>query len=115
MLTIYQNENVNAVSTELDIYKFKNEIDTLKKEFEENISKLTNIAQSKNIILIKNSLEEAQRALNNVTSQWYNFLSLIISKSKVNSVDNTVKSIYEIAYEKLMEYNRDVMWGTTCY
>ncbi|MBU4689507.1 hypothetical protein [Mycoplasma zalophidermidis] len=254
MLTIYQNENVNAVAIELDIYKFKNEIDTLKKEFEENISKLkmkenyglinyslftiqrksqsvftaegkydinhfvdqndfnkisnkidicfkswydfhnaiggsinyvidllqkadplwyaadalgnnlshlnidsipelqvalqggvlvctllgqlqnlkeynsyskafviqifgklTNIAESKDIILIMNSLEEAQRALNNVTSKWNNFISLKISKSKVNRVYDTVKTIYEIAYEKLMEYNRDIMWGTTCY
>lgn len=86
------------------------------KQFVINIfDQLVKIVQSKDITIIKKSFEIAKNALDDMKSKWNNFLSLDISRSKVNFTLELINDIYDRAQIEYDNYNREAFWGDGWY
>ncbi|WP_040539592.1 hypothetical protein [Mycoplasmopsis bovigenitalium] len=86
------------------------------KQFVINIfDQLVKIVQSKDITIIKKSFEIAKNALDAMKSKWNNFLSLAISRSKVNYTLELINDIYDRAQIEYDNYNREAFWGDGWY
>ncbi|MDD1359550.1 hypothetical protein [Metamycoplasma hyosynoviae] len=111
--TVLVGKTVGAVLAALRVDNKKFEYS---KEFILDIlEKIIKAKNTKNIEILKSTLWEAKRILDEQTLSFSILLTLPIARRKVNICLNEVINIYRLAFNRYEEYLRNNVWGGGCY